>query len=206
MDKKVRYTDRSREMEKMRIVVAERDNSLRKNLKEMLTQVGYLVVGEADDGMTALKVIRSLQPDIVLVAANLPVLSGFELAGIIEESKLSAVVLMADYGEKDLLCKDGEGWPIPVLVKPFDEVHLFSVLEYSYAAFAKLVSLDSEIHRLKTDLVTRKVVEKAKGILMRTQGLTEEAAFKKMQSQSMKKRTSMKKIAEAVITAYEVSK
>ncbi len=193
-------------MEKIRVIVAERDASFRHNLKEMLTQFGYLVVAEAEDGMSALKLVRSIQPDLVLAAANLPVLNGVELAKIIEESRVSAVILMIDYGEKDLFSKMEEKWPFPVLVKPFDEFYLFSVLEYAYASYNRMLSLEREVHRLKNDLETRKVVEKAKGIIMRVHGLTEETAFKKIQAQSMKKRTPMKKIAEAIIMAYETSK
>lgn len=193
-------------MEKYRLVVAEKDASFRKNLKEMLTQVGYLVVGEAADGMSALKLIRSLQPELVLTSAHLPVLNGLELAKIIEESRLAAVVLMADLGEQDIIYKMGEKWPIPVLVRPFDETHLYAVLEYAYTAYSKMVSLEAEVRRLKGDLQIRKIIERAKGIIMKTHGLSEEAAFKKIQSQSMKKRTSMKKIAEAIITSYELSR
>ncbi len=193
-------------MERIRIVVAEKDPSFRKNLKEMLTRFGYLVIGEAEDGISALKMIRSIQPELVLADANLPALNGFELAKIIEESRISAIVLMVDYGEKDLLSKMEERSPIPVLVKPFDDFHLSSVLEYSYAAFSKLVNLENEVQRLKSDLETRKIIERAKGIIMKTQGLTEEAAFKKIQSQSMRKRTSMRQIAEAIITAYEITR
>ncbi len=193
-------------MERNRIVIADRDAMFRKNLREMLTQAGYIVVGEAEDGMSALKLTRSLQPDMVLAAVSLPVLNGLELASIIDESRSAAVVLTVDYSEKDMVYKIGEKWSVPVLVKPFDEVNLVSILEYSYAVFTRLVGLEREIGRLRDDLETRKTVERAKGILMRTRGLSEEEAFKRIQQQSMKKRTSMKEIASAIITAYEISR
>ncbi|MHB9094734.1 MAG: ANTAR domain-containing response regulator, partial [Eubacteriales bacterium] len=192
-------------VERMRIVVAERDAAFRKNLKEMLTQAGYLVVGEAADGMSAIKLIHGLQPEMVLASASLPVLNGLELAKIIEESRLAALVLMVDYGEKDLVYGTGDRWSVPVLVKPFDQFHLVSILEYTNAVFCKMAGLEGEVHRLRSDLETRKIVEKAKGILMKAQKLTEEEAFKRIQQQSMKKRTSMKNIAEAIITAFELS-
>ncbi len=191
-------------MERTRLVIAERDSSFRKNLREMLTQAGYHVVGDAEDGMSALKLVRGMQPDLVLTAANLPGLDGLELARIIEEGRLCAVVVMVDYGERDLI-KNGDRWTVPILVKPFDQFQLLSVLEYSYASFSKMVNLEQEINRLKNDLEARKIIERAKGILMKVHGLSEEAAFRRLQQQSMKKRTSMKRIAEAVIMAYEIS-
>jgi len=192
-------------MDQIRIVIAERDQSFRKNLREMLTMAGYQVIGEAEDGITALKMVRSLQPDIVLAAANLPALNGLELTRIIEESRLAAFVLMVDYGDKDRFYKPGERTSIPIIIKPFDDVYLYSILQYSYAAFCKMADLESDIRRLKEDLETRKLIEKAKGVLMKARGISEEEAFKKIQHQSMNKRTTMKKIAEAIITAHEVS-
>lgn len=193
-------------MERVRVIIAEKDRVLRKNLREMLTRAGYVVIGEEEDGMSALKMIRTVQPEIVLVSTGLPVMSGVELAKIIEDGRLAAVVLMMDYAEKDMVCRAGERWSIPVLVKPFDEFHLYSMVEYSYATYSKILGLESEVNRLKDDLETRKIVEKAKGILMKTQNLLEEQAFTKMQQLSMKKRVSMKSIAQAVITSHEISK
>lgn len=190
--------------ERMRILLAEKDVVFRKNLSGMLTQAGYEVVGEAGEGTTALKMLRTLQPDVLLAAASLPGLSGLELAGIAEESRLSTVILLVDYAEKDIIHKAGDRWTFPVLIKPFDQLQLLSVVEYAYSVFNKMVSLEGEVKRLKDDLETRKVVEKAKGILMKSQGLSEDEAFRRIQQQSMKKRTSMKSIAEAIITAFEV--
>ena len=192
-------------MERIRVVIAEQDDTFRKNLKEMLTQPGYLVVGDSGDGMSALKMVRAIQPELVLAEAGLPGMTGLELAHIIEEGRLAAVVLMVDYAEKELVRNHHDRWTFPVLVKPFEEFQLLSVLEYSHMAYTKMVNLEHEVLRLRGDLETRKVVEKAKGILMRVHGLSEGAAFKKMQQQSMKKRTPMKKVAEAVIMAYEIS-
>lgn len=188
----------------MRILLAEKDASFRKNLASMLTQAGYTVIGEAGDGATALKMLRTMQPELFIVSASLPVISGQELANIAEESRLSAVIMLADYAEKDVIHKNNEHLSFPVLVKPFDQYHLLSMVEYAFSVFNKVVGLEDEVRRLKDDLATRKIVEKAKGILMKTHGLSEEQAFRRMQQQSMKKRTSMKSIAEAIITAFEV--
>lgn len=188
----------------MRILLVDKDSVFRKNMSGMLTQAGYEVVGEAGEGTTALKMIRTLQPEVLLVAASLPGINGLELANIADESRLSTVILLVDYAEKDIIHKVGDGLAFPVLIKPFDQLQLLSAVEYAFSVFNKMVSLEGEIKRLKDDLETRKIVEKAKGILMKSHGLSEDEAFRRIQQQSMKKRTSMKSIAEALITAFEV--
>lgn len=188
----------------MRVLLAEKDTLFRKSLAGMLTQAGYSIVGEASDGTMAIKMLRTMQPDVLMAAANLPVISGLELANIAEDSRLCAVVIIVDYAEKDVARKLDQTWSFPVLVKPFDQLHMLSVVEYAFSVFNKMVSLEVEVRRLKDDLKTRKIIEKAKGILMKIHGLSEEQAFRRIQQQSMKKRTSMKRIAEAIITAFEV--
>jgi len=192
-------------MERFRVIIAERDSQARKKLAEILNQAGYFVVGEAEDGISALKMIRSTQPELVLAAANLPGMNGFELARILDEGRVCAVVLMLDYAVKEYAGRTGDNSLFPVVVKPVDGFQLLSVMEYAYAAYLRVADLEREVNRLKQDLETRKVVARAKGILMKTQGLSEQDAFRKIQQQSMKKRTTMRKIAEAVVMAYEVS-
>ena len=192
-------------MEGIRVIIAEKDSQTRKKLVDTLNQAGYFVVGEAEDGMAALKMIRSMQPELVLTAADLPVVNGFELARIIDEGRICAVVLMLDYTEKEYLNRTGDNSSVPVVFKPFDTFQLIPVLEFACTSYIRVIELEREVSRLKKDLETRKVVEKAKGILMRTQGLSEQEAFRKIQQQSMKKRTTMKKVSEAVIMAHEMS-
>jgi len=192
-------------MERFRVIIAERDSQARKKLAEILNQAGYFVVGEAEDGISALKMIRSTQPELVLAAASLPGMNGFDLARILDEGRVCAVVLMLDYAVKEYAGMTGENSLVPVVFKPVDGFQLLSVMEYAYAAYLRVAHLEREVNRLKQDLETRKVVARAKGILMKTQGLSEQDAFRKIQQQSMKKRTTMRKIAEAVVMAYEVS-
>ena len=170
----------------------------------MLKQAGYIIIGEASDGATALKMLRTMQPEVFMVAANLSVISGMELANIAEDSRLCAVVLLVDYAETDITRNRDQPLTFPVLVKPFDQYHMLSMVEYAFSVFNKMASLEGEVQRLKDNLETRKTVEKAKGILMKSHNLSEEEAFRRIQQQSMKKRTSMKIIAEAIITAFEV--
>jgi AmiR/NasT family two-component response regulator len=189
----------------MRIIIAEKDRIFRKNLKEILTQSGYIVAGEAEDGIKALKMVRGMHPDLVIASIGLHGMNGFELARIIEEERLCPIVVIADYSDKNLFHRVGESWSVPVLIKPFDEIQLLSVLKYAYSVYSKMAELENEVSKLKNDLESRKIIEKAKGILMRLHSMSEDTAFKKIQQQSMKKRTTMKKIAEAIIMTYEIS-
>lgn len=192
-------------MHKLRIVILGRDASFRKQLKEILTVSGHMVMGEAQEGGAALRLVNSVQPDLSIVSHEMTGADGFELAKIIEESRISAVILVVDYADKDIVYKNDEDWAIPVLIKPFDKFNLLSLIDYSFSAFSRVAGLEQEVSRLKSGLATRKVVEKAKGILMRMHGLSEEEAFKRIQQQSMKKRTTMKKVAEAIIMSHEIA-
>lgn len=191
-------------MEKLRTVIAEKDILFRQQLKEILNKAGHTVIGEVEDGMSALRLIHSVQPELVLISFELVGSNGLEIAMTVEENRFAAVILMLEYADKDLIYR-GENGTIPVLIKPFDEINLLSVIDYSYSAYNRVIKLEHEVFRLRNDLQTRKSVEKAKGILMRELGLGEEDAFKRIQKQSMKKRTSMKKIAEAIILSYEMT-
>ncbi len=191
-------------MHNARVVLADKDGILRRNLKESLNRNGYNVVGDADDGMTALKLIRSLQPDLIILEVSLPVLDGIQVARIVEEGRLAAVVLLAEYTDRDFVSREKGEMSIPVIMKPVDEAALQSTAEFAVSSFHRLLKLEKEVEKLKNDLETRKVVERAKGILMRNMGIGEQEAFKRMQQQSMKKRTSMRSIAEAIILAFEI--
>jgi len=193
-------------MDTVRVILADKDTALRKNIKEFLGRRGYLVIGEAEDGMSALKLIRSLQPDLIIMDVNLPVMDGLQVARIVEEGRLAPVLLLAEYVERDFVSREKGELAVPVLMKPVDEAALQSTVEFAMSSFNRLVKLEKEVEKLKNDLETRKVVERAKGILMRTQGITEQEAFKRMQQQSMKKRTSMKAIADAIILAHEMGR
>ena len=193
-------------MDKLRTVIAEKDLQFRRQLKEILIKADHVVVGEAEDGMSALRLIQSIEPELVLISFDLAGSSGLELAMTVEENRLAAVILMLEYADKDRINRGECFASIPVVIKPFDEFNLLAVIDYAYSAYNRVNELEHEVNRLKNDLQTRKTVEKEKGILMKDLGIGEEDAFKRIQQQSMKKRTSMKQIAEAIILSYEVSR
>ncbi len=186
----------------MRILIADRDPAFIKNLREYLQVNGDQVIAEAEDGITALKLFRTMQPDIVILEATLPGMDGLEVSQIIEESKLAPVIMITNYADINLL-HSSQDWPFPVLPKPVDMAALTALMDYVTKSHKKVMALEKEIDKLQNDLVTRKLVEKAKGILMRTKGISEPEAFRRLQQLSMKKRLPMKKLAEAIILAEE---
>lgn len=187
-----------------RIVIADEDPTFRKNLKDMLQKGGYIVTQEVSDGQSAIRAIRSIEPDLVILNAQLPVTDGIEVARIVEESQLAPVILIANRNRQDILQQAQKTSAMAFLAKPVNELNLFAAIELALINYARVTTLQREVEELKNTLANRKVIEKAKGLLMSQLGISEDAAFKKLQQQSMKNRTSMKTVAEAIIVAYDV--
>lgn len=193
-------------MDRSKIFIALADAALRKRIKQILTKEGYLVTGEAEDGPSALRQIRALFPDVVITEAELPGIGGMEVAKIIAEDRLAPVLLVASSWQNDFIQKVRESWVFALVSRPVQASNLVPAVESAMLNFRKIVQLEEEVNKLKETLETRKLVEKAKGILMETLGLSEAEAFRRIQKQSMDKCTSMKAIAEAIILANELRK
>ncbi len=163
--------------------------------------MGYFVVGEAGDGITALKLIRSREPELAVLDTSLPGMDGLQIAEIAWQDRLAPVVLLTSYIDPTVLEKARAARGAALLQKPVDENTLLPAMELARSNYEELCKLEDKIKELKETLKTRKVVEKAKGILMETLGLSEGEAFKRIQKQSMNKRVSMRAVAEAVIMA-----
>jgi len=185
-------------------VLVDENNVWRKNIKAMLTKADLMVIGEAEDGITGLKLIRARQPDIVLIEAMLPGMTGLELASIVHGDKLAPVIMMCNAYYQDLLAKAVSAHVYGFLVKPVDEHQLIASVEVATARYAEIVNIEDEIRQLKDKLETRKILEKAKGILMNTLGLNEAEAFRRIQKQSMNRRISMRAVAEAIILTHNM--
>ncbi|MBC7262877.1 MAG: response regulator [Chloroflexi bacterium] len=191
-------------MERRRIVIADDESIIRMDLREMLTSMGYLVVGEAVDGQSAVNLARELRPDIVIMDIKMPDLDGIEAARILTQERIAPVLLLTAYSQRELVERAKEAGVAGYLVKPFRENELGPAIEVTLARFDEFRALEREVADLKEALETRKVVERAKGILMDTQGLTEQEAFRRIQKMSMNTRRPMKEIAEAIILARKV--
>ena len=188
----------------MRILIADDDPIIRLDLKQMLESLGYQVVEEAEDGAKALEAARASQPDLCLLDVKMPVMDGIDAAAQIFEDGLAPVVLLTAYSDGELIDRAKDAGVFGYLVKPFKPSDLPPAIEVARSRFEQNRELAKEIDDLSERLEARKVVEKAKGILMQTQGLSETDAYRRIQQQSMNARKSMRQVAEAIILAHGV--
>lgn len=191
-------------MGEQRIIVVDSDATWRKNIKAMLAKMGYYVIGEAEEGMTGLKLVRTRQPDLVIIEAFLPGMDGHEVARIIHEDKLAPVILIASSTQQNLIEKAKLARVFAFLVKPELEYNLIPAVELALTNYQEIIKLEEKVKELKETLETRKIIERAKGILMETLKVPETEAFKRIQKQSMNKRISMRAVAEAIILAHNL--
>ncbi|MBI2940556.1 MAG: response regulator [Chloroflexi bacterium] len=193
-------------MAQTRVVIADDESIIRMDLKEMLVQLGYLVVGEAGDGISAVNLARELKPDLVIMDIKMPDLDGIAAAKILTEERLAPVLLLTAFSQTELVDGAKEAGVVGYIVKPFRESELVPAIEVALSRFREFRALEREAASLRETLETRKLVERAKGILMDTQQLKEAEAFRKIQKLSMNTRKSMREIAEAILLAHEVEK
>lgn len=191
-------------MDRTRVIIADDEALIRTDLRETLTNLGYLVVGEVADGRSAVNQARELRPDIVIMDIKMPDMDGIEAARILTEEQIAPVVLLSAYSQRDLVERAREAGVVAYLVKPYREEDLAPAIEVALARFREFRTLQKQVADLQQALETRKLVDRAKGILMDKQGLTEAEAFRKIQKMSMDTRKPMKDVAEAIILAHQV--
>lgn len=192
-------------MERTRVIIADDESIIRADLKEMLTNLNYLVVGEVGDGQSAVNLARELRPDVVLMDIKMPNMDGIEAAKILTEEQIAPVVLLTAFGQKELVDRAKDAGVVGYLVKPFRENDLLPAIEVALARFGEFKAVRQEVEDLQNALETRKLVERAKGILMDTQHIDEAEAFRKIQKMSMNTRKPMKEVAEAIILAHQAT-
>ncbi|MCZ4521870.1 response regulator [Rhodococcus sp. 14-2483-1-1] len=183
----------------LRVVVAEDESLIRLDLVEMLREEGYDVVGEAADGQQAVDLAVELRPDLVIMDVKMPRRDGIDAASEIAEKRIAPVVILTAFSQRELVEKARDAGAMAYLVKPFTKADLMPAVELAASRFSEISALESEIADLQDRLETRKLIEKAKGILMESQSLTEPQAFKWIQRAAMDRRTTMKAVAEVVI-------
>lgn len=191
-------------MDRKRVIIADDESLIRMDLREMLANLGYLVVGEVADGRSAVNQARELRPDVVIMDIKMPDMDGIEAAQILTEERIAPVVLLSAYSQRELVDRAREVGVVAYLVKPYREEELTPAIEIALARFAEFAALQRQVSDLQLALETRKLVDRAKGILMDKQGLNEADAFRKIQKMSMDNRKSMKDVAEAIILAHQV--
>ncbi|NPV26451.1 MAG: ANTAR domain-containing protein [Firmicutes bacterium] len=193
-------------MNEIRIVIGSSQIRSRKRIKEILIRNGYLVIGEAEEALSTLRLIRGIQPDLVILDGDLPGMSLLELAHVIEEDKLAPVLLITQEVTREFLKKTRESWTLTFLVKPVTQSTLIPAIEAAVGKYRKTIELEKEIQQLKHKLETRKIMDQAKGILMEKLGISESEAHRRLQKQSMDKGISIREIAEAIILASSLER
>ncbi len=193
-------------MAQTRLVIADDESLIRMNLKETLVGLSYLVVGDAGDGVTAINLARSLRPDLVIMDIKMPKLDGIQAAEVLTQERIAPVLLLTAYNDRELVDRARDAGVIAYLVKPFREADLLPAIEIAIARFNELRALDKQLGDLQEAMETRKIVERAKGLLMETQGLSEAEAFRRIQQLSMNTRKPMKEIAQALLLANQIEK
>ncbi|KAA2261608.1 response regulator [Solihabitans fulvus] len=185
-----------------RVLVAEDEALIRLDLVEMLREEGYEVAGEAADGEEAVRLATELRPDLVILDIKMPGVDGIEAASVIAGGRIAPVVMLTAFSQRDLVERARDAGAMAYLVKPFAKRDLVPAIELAMSRFAELKALENEVVGLTERLETRKVVERAKGLLMAKQGLTEPEAFRWVQRTAMDRRSTMKAVAEAVIENF----
>ena len=182
------------------MVIAEDETLIRMDLAEMLTDEGYVVVGQAGDGARAIELAEEHRPDLVILDVKMPVLDGIAAAEAIADKRIAPVVILTAFSQRDLVERARDAGAMAYLVKPFTQSDLVPAIEMALSRFAELTQLEGEVQDLQERLVTRTAVDRAKGVLQKKLDLSEPEAFRWIQKTAMDLRLSMREVAEGVVT------
>jgi len=183
-----------------RVVIAEDEALIRLDLAEMLAEEGYAVIGQAGDGERAIELVEELRPDLVVLDVKMPKLDGISAAAHIAGHRLAAVVILTAFSQRELVERAREAGAMAYLVKPFSKADLLPAIEIARSRFAEARQLESEVADLTERLVTRKLVDRAKGSIQQSLGVSEADAFRWIQKTAMDLRLSMREVAEGVVS------
>jgi response regulator NasT len=182
-------------------VIAEDEALIRLDLKEMLEEEGYVVIGEAADGENAISLTQGLRPDLVILDVKMPVLDGISAAERIAADHLAPVVILTAFSQRELVERARDAGAMAYLVKPFTKADLVPAIEIAVSRFQEISALESEVGTLRDRLEVRKLLDRAKGLLQAERGITEAEAFRWIQKSSMDRRMTMKAVAEELLAA-----
>jgi AmiR/NasT family two-component response regulator len=183
-----------------RVLIAEAEALIRLDLREMLQEEGYEVVGEAADGEQAVALATELIPDLVICDVKMPKMDGITAAAQIASKRIAPVVILTAFSQRDLIERARDAGAMAYLVKPFQKRDLFPAIEMATSRFAEIRALESEVTNLRERLEARKLIERAKGVLMSEHRMSEPEAFRWIQRAAMDNRTSMRAVAELVLS------
>lgn len=184
---------------KRRVVVAEDESLIRMDIVETLRDNDFDVVGEAGDGERAVELVRELEPDLVVMDIKMPKLDGISAAEEINKEHLAPVVLLTAFSQKELVERATDAGALAYVVKPFTPADLLPAIEIAISRFQQITALENEVADLAERFETRKLVDRAKGILNDKMGLSEPEAFRWIQKASMDRRLTMQDVAKTII-------
>ena len=187
-----------------RIVIADDEPLMRLDLQEMLENLGHEVVGQAGDGRAAVDLAREAQPDLVILDIKMPELDGVSAARLLAEERVAPVLLLTAYSDREFIDGARDAGVMGYVVKPYGEAQLNPAIELAVERFQEFRTLQKELGDTQEALQTRKVVERAKGVLMDALGLKETDAFRRIQKLSMNSRKSMREVAEAILLTHGI--
>lgn len=182
-----------------RAVVAEDEAIIRMDIVEILQDSGFQVVAEAGDGETAISLVREHKPDLVVMDVKMPTMDGITAAETIGKERLAPVVMLTAFSQTELVERARDAGAMAYVVKPFSASDLIPAAEIAMSRHAEITALESEVADLQERFETRKQVERAKGLLMSSMGMSEPEAFRWIQKTSMDRRLSMREVAEVVL-------
>lgn len=183
----------------LKVVIAEDEAIIRMDLRETLEEEGYEVVAETGRGDQAVELVRNLQPDLAILDIKMPGMTGLEAADIINGEKLCGVLMLTAFSQREVIEQARDAGALAFLVKPFQRSDLVPAIEVAMGRFRELRDLTGEIDSLGEQLETRKLIERAKGILIDAVGMSEAEAFGFVQKTAMSERTRMRNVADRII-------
>ena len=189
-----------------RVVIAEDEAIIRLDLREILEEEGYDVVGETGRGDEAIELVRELRPDLVILDIKMPGLDGLSAARQIAGERLAAVLILTAFSQRELVEQARDAGALAYLVKPFQKSDLVPAIEIALGRYAELAALEREVGDLQERLEARKVVDRAKGRLMDEHGMTEQEAWRFLQQQAMANRVQVGEVARRSSTAAHTLK
>jgi len=187
----------------VRILIAEDETIIRLDLRELLEKAGFEVCAEAKDGVEAVELAASTEPELAILDVKMPRLDGIDAARRILEERPIPIVMLTAYGQDELVSRAVEAGVFGYLVKPFREADLLPAIKTARARYEELVTLREEAESLSEALAARKSIERAKGLLMAKEGLTEQEAFERLRRASQLAGRPLKVVSDALIATFE---